>query len=68
MTAREMADVHFYRKLRLYRTAYSPVYRAYVGIKKVRVDSNGEYILDCHVDGYEGTHLFRVRELERYGL
>ena len=68
MNAREMADAHFYRKLRMYRTAYSPMYGTFVGIQKVRFDERGDYILDCHVVGHEGTHMFRVSELERFGL
>ena len=57
-------------KLRLYKTAYSPLYETFVGIKNVRKDDRGEFILDCTVAGHpkDHIHLFRVHELERFCL
>lgn len=57
----------FFEKLPLYKTAWSPLYREYVSIKKVRHDSDQRPILDCTVGSLDGqVHLFRVEELTNY--
>ena len=59
----------FQKKLPLYKTAYSPVWGTYVGIKKVREDENGRPILDCTIAGRpEEIVMFRVDELTNYCL
>ena len=57
-------------KMNLYKTAWSPLFEKYVGIKKVRKDDLGEYILDCHLAGEpeDNIIMFRVHELERFCL
>lgn len=57
-------------KMYLYKTAYSPVYEAYVGILGVRKDERGELIIDAHVAGTPEADVvaFRVHELTRYCL
>ncbi len=63
-------DPDFLKKLPLYRTAYSPLYETFVGIRKVWYDDLGEPILDCHVAGQDPgqSTLFRVCELENFVL
>jgi hypothetical protein len=65
-----VTDLYFEKKLPLYRTAWSPLYETFVGIKKVRQDDTGRYILDCTIAGYPEDQivLFRPEELERYVL
>jgi len=55
---------------KFYKTAYSPLHETFVGIRKVRKDDHGEYIIDAHVAGTpkDEIHLFRVNELERFCL
>lgn len=57
-------------KIYLYKTAYSPLFETYVGIKSVREDDNGGYIIEAHVHGQpqDVIHLFRVQELTNYVL
>lgn len=55
-------------KMKLYKTAYSPLYETYVGIKSVYYDSNDEAVITASVAGLDGNFLFREYELERYCL
>jgi len=60
----------FRKKLHLYKTAFSPLYGTYVGIRKVREDTSGYPILDCTVAGMSEDVLvmFRPHELENFCL
>lgn len=53
----------------LYKTAFSPLYNEYVGIKKVRQDRSGQFIFDCHI-AYHNKKLtsFREHELRNFVL
>jgi hypothetical protein len=57
-------------KMKLYKTAYSPLYETFVGIRHTHQDVFGEWIITAHVAGtpQESTALFRVCELERFTL
>lgn len=59
-------------KLELYKTAYSPLFDSYVGIKKVRYDDSNNAILDCEMyDSETNTKIpmiFRENELTQYCL
>lgn len=57
----------FEKKLPLYKTAYSPMMSCYVSIKKIRIDTRGEYILDCETGNKERIS-FRVTELINFCL
>lgn len=54
-----------------YKTAYSPIYNAFVKITHVHVDSDGLFIFTCSFD-YMGERLsgvlFREIELTRFCL
>ena len=65
----DMTDFEF-KLEKFYKTAYSPLFETFVGIRKVRKDDRGEYIVDAHVAGTpkDDIHLFRVHELERFCL
>lgn len=57
----------FFKKLPLYKTAWSPLHGEYVSIKNVRYDSDKRPILDCTIGSLNGQiHLFRVEELTNY--
>jgi hypothetical protein len=60
----------FRKKLHLYKTAFSPLYDTYVGIRRVREDEDGFPILDCTVAGWRDDILvsFRPHELESFCL
>jgi hypothetical protein len=60
-------DANFLEKLPMYKTAYSPLYDAYVGIKEV-VNGAGGILLRCNVVGMDNEILFNVEELEDYCL
>ena len=53
-------------KLKLYRTAYSPLYGKYVAILGVRLFKGFEPMLDCEMGDKEIA--FRASELEGYCL
>ena len=57
-------------KMRLYKTAYSPLYETFVGIRHVHQDVFGGLIITAHVAGLpeDETALFRENELERFVL
>jgi len=55
-------------KLRLMKTAYSPLYEAYVQIIKVRVDDNGVPIIDARVSCTDKVVIFREQELTEWCL
>lgn len=61
---------NFRKKLHLYKTAFSPLYDTYVGIRKVREDKDGFPILDCTVAGMSEDVLvsFRPHELKSFCL
>jgi hypothetical protein len=63
-------DPDFFKKLYLYKTAFSPLHDRYVGIKKVQRDAFGGYWITAHVTGYPEyeTYLFRPFELTMYCL
>jgi len=54
----------------MYRTAFSPLYNAFVGIKNARQDKFGQYIFVCHVNGHPPDKIisFRKCELTRFVL
>ena len=60
----------FRKKLHLYKTAFSPLYDTYVGIREVREDKGGFPILDCTVAGMSKDVLvsFRPHELKDFCL
>lgn len=55
-------------KMALYKTAFSPLYDTYVGIKNVRYDEFDNAIITASVAGEDGRFLFREYELTRYCL
>lgn len=55
-------------KLRLYKTAWSPVFSCYVGIVRVYLDENGADILLCKLAYTDQLHVFRANELTSYVL
>ena len=60
----------FEKILPLYKTAWSELYQAYVALRKIRKDSNGEYIIEATTSLDEGSPviLFRTHELTKYCL
>lgn len=58
------------QKLHLYKTAFSPLYNAYVGIREVHQLDNGTVILYCNVVGLPDDQMiiFRPHELRDYVL
>lgn len=63
-------DSEFLQKLPLFKTAYSPLFETYVGIKHYQVHDDGIIIVGYFYDPDDGTlhddHLFRHDELTRY--
>ena len=57
-------------KMNSFRTAYSPMYDKYVGIRSVYKDVDGKFIIKCHVaDTPQSDHvLFRENELIKFSL
>jgi hypothetical protein len=53
-------------KVELYETAYSPLFKKFVKIVKVRYDEFSRPIIDCKMDGK--PHIFRYEELTDYCL
>ena len=62
----ERNDPDFEAKLRLYKTAFSPLHDTYVGIQNVRKLSDGSYVLDCVVPFFEDLIMFRPHELTNF--
>lgn len=62
------SGVNMESKKFLYKTAYAPLYRQYVGIDKVRTDERGELIFECHLPNDDRTMLFRECELTNFCL
>lgn len=52
----------------LYKTAFSPMYNTYVGIKHTWQDSNGQFLFQCRVCDHDGLVLFRECELRCFIL
>jgi hypothetical protein len=48
----------------LYKTAFSPLYDTFVGIKKIRTDQMGQFIFDCTIAGYPKDQVVAFRECE----
>lgn len=62
-------SIDFDKKVYMYKTAFSPLYDTYVGIKSVYKDDGDDFILSCTVVGYgDRQFLFRDNELENYVL
>lgn len=55
-------------KLRLYKTAWSPVFNCFVAILRVYTDENGAPILECRLHPSNNVILFRASELTDYVL
>ena len=55
-------------KLEKYSTAYSPLYKQFVEIIKVRIDADGQPIIHARLAHSNKTVLFRETELTRYCL
>ena len=62
----ELIDPDFEDKLHLYKTAFSPLYGTYVGIKGLRKLPEGSYILNCVVPFNEALIMFRPHELTNF--
>jgi hypothetical protein len=57
-----------YSKLELYKTAWSPLYKTFVGIEKVHYDVDGEPIITA-IPAWSAKYiLFRAHELTNYCL
>lgn len=52
------------KKLSKYQKAYSPMYKLFVSIKKVRVNIHGIILIDCEVPFDEGSKIIMFRESE----
>jgi elongation factor P hydroxylase len=67
ITAQTMDD-DFLTKLAAgrYSTAFSRIHHCVVGIRKVRQDDFGGYLVDCYVPGNPYLHVFRPYELTNY--
>lgn len=55
-------------KLRLYETAWSPVFECYVKILRVYPDADGAPILECRLRPSNEVMIFRAGELTSYVL
>jgi len=57
-------------KLRLMKTAYSPLYQQFISIKSVRPDDNGIPIIDGEINdnGKKRIVIFRECELKKFCL
>lgn len=55
-------------KLELYKTAYCPLHRFYVGIVSVRYDDNGRPIISARPQDTDKVWVFRMEELTDYVL
>ena len=51
-----------------YKTAFSPFYDEYVGIQKVTKDVKDDLLIHGRLAYTDDVILFRVNELENYGL
>lgn len=55
-------------KIELYKTAYCPLHRFYVGIRAVKYDGNGRPLIYARPENCDREMVFRMEELTDYCL